>query len=653
MVLAAPGAEGAGQGSGRPLTERSGDVERAIALIGAMGSPLEEVAAALGNFRNGAEQLEVEPGKMARPVRQLGGLVGALGNLLRRSPALAKASGVAEAFRASVDRSILARPPDDSTPDLGPLREPLVPALQFFCPGFYAVSGLVLGSLPPVPAADGAGDAVGLLCDDLPLPGGGPPMDPPAGDLSYFDVRTVGELLRFGAQSAFLPGTPLVDQGVALSSAAVDSNGSSAFSANLYPGSLVEAVPGVVALLGFPLTLPPLYPYIARASNPGPATSDSSIFPSQAAAGYQFDGLSSRADAPSLDAARAETAAVKLAQPGLIEVAAVHGTSTVERTGALVRSTSQTRLQGIDIAGGFISIGEFVSSLSIANTGAASQARIDHKVSLGGVRVLGIPVELTDKGLVVSSAEADPGTADPRHQLAETVKAFDLQIEVMSPVVSETVEGGARVVEVISPGLRITYRLPKDLASLPVPVLPALLNNARAEFKLGYTAAFSNVTAADSSSALTDLGGGQASGRDGDGGATAATGVTPAQSEFVAASPSVGDDGQSTEGPATGGDWFPGFGVSGGAEPASGVTAAGAFEAASPILELRQSPAAASLAIAMSEPARRNAYVFSLVLITLGLAVVGWRTVLYNPGPPRHPAGGAGKNGQPDTTPTD
>lgn len=622
MSLAPQGAEAAGTEPKPLATPRLTDSEQAMHLVRALGPPLGELASTIASAQGAAAAPAAASEPLRRPVQQLAAIVGALQSRFVRNPAAAKAAGLADALRQSMGHAALTA--EEPAPGIGALREPLVPALQFFCPGFYAVSGLVLGSLPPIPV-DGAVSAVDVLCKDLPQPAGPPVVTPPSGELSYFDARTTAELVRFGAQSAFLPGTPLVDQGVGLSAAAADSNGSSGFSASLYPGALVEAVPGVVALLGFPLTLPPLYPYIARAANPGPATSDASIVPSQSAAAYQFNALSSKAETPTPDSARAESALVKVAQPGLVEVAAAQATSTVERSGAMLRSVSRTRLQGIEIAGGFVSIGELVSTLSVSNTGVTHQAGIDHKVSLAGVRVLGIPVEVTGRGLVVSTAGADPASAEAGRQLAETVKAFNLEIQALSPVVTETVEAGGRLVEVVSPGLRIAYKVPDDVGSLPIPVAQAVLNNAQAEFKLGYTAAFSNVAEAAATagpSAAVDVP------------ASTGTSTGPAMAEPSPAAAVSGFESGGDVPPAADGEEESVLAddPSVGALPADSVA-----QTAAPVLEVHQPMAAVPVAttLALSQPARRNAYIFSLVLISVGLAVVGWRTVLYNPGPPR------------------
>ncbi|HKY48068.1 MAG TPA: hypothetical protein VJQ79_08835 [Acidimicrobiia bacterium] len=621
--------------SGPDRQDPGRDERQAESLARAMGAPLAALGATLDRYDRGVAGVESTLTQLRPTISQLGGLVGAFGNLARRNPGAAKAPSVAEALRASRDGERFVPSSNGQSPDLGPIREPLIPALQFFCPGFYAVSGLVLGSLPPAPGSDTVVSGADLLCDDLPAPAAPPPPPAAPGRLAYFDSRSVGEFLRFGAQSAFLPGTPLVDQGLAVTAASADSNGSAGFAAELYPGALVEAVPGVVALLGFPLTLPPLYPYIARAANPGPTSSDASIFPGQSAAAYRFDALSSKADAPRVDASRAEASALKLSQEGLIEVAIAQGTSSVEQSDGIVRSGSRTRLAAVELAGGFISIGEFVSSLSIANSGATNDAVIDRKVTVSGVKILGIPVELTDRGLVASSRQAESGGGIGPDALAKLVKDFNLEIQVGEPVVSNRVASGARIVEVMSPGLRITYRVPKDISALPVPVVQALLNNAQMEFRLGFTAGYSNVTEegpSDTLGALPDHVADPAGGTIGGAYPSSAPLASPVES-----ADRLPENGLSTEEFVSWPDSAFVAPVGGGADGRSGPPTAAV---ADPTTVALQRPAASvAPLLAMSEGARRNAYVFTLVLIALGVAIAGWRTVLYNPGPTRPQAG--------------
>lgn len=622
--------------AGPPVTAQ---VEKAAGLFKAMGPPLDAAAGAIQVLQSGGQSAQAIAALRA-PANQLAAITGALGNLLRKSPAAARDPKVREALTETLGRGrVTRRAADQPPPDIGALREPLVPALQFFCPGFYTVGGLVLGSVPPVLPSDSSSGVADLLCKNLPPPPGeaGAPNGA-SGDLVYYDVRSTGELLRFGAQSAFLPGTPLVDQGLGLTAAAADSNGSSAFAANLYPGSLVEAVPGAVALLGFPLTLPPLYPYIARAANPGPVSADASIVPSQTAAAYTFDSLSSKASAPEPNRSRAEAATTKVSQPGLLEVAAADSTSFVQPVEGAMASTSTTRIQGVNIASGFISIGEFVSNLTVTNAGASVPARVDRSVSLSGVKVLGIPVGVTDKGLVVSTVGADPGLDNARKQLAELVNRFQLELQVLQPTTSETESAGGKVVEAANPGLRISYRVPKEVSGVPLPVAQALLNNAKAEFKLGYTATFSSVTTAETTGRL----GG--SGHDPAPDASGSAATTSDASAPLSVPVEVTNDpaGPLDRAPAdnTAGLEFAEGSDSIGGSHAPGV-AGGPVGGVANLGHARETVRLASPAAFFSldsKKDRRNAYLFSVILICVALAIIGWRTVLYNPGPPRKSA---------------
>ena len=605
-------------------------VDSAVGLFKAMGPQLDAAAAAIRRLGSGAQTTEAVTA-LQGPVNQLAAITGALSNLLRRRPEAARDPQLRETLLETSERGRVARRAGDQPPpDIGALREPLTPALQFFCPGFYTVSGLVLGSVPPVLPTDSASTVAEMLCTNLPAPPAGTGPVGSAGDLVYYDVRSTGELLRFGAQSAFLPGTPLVDQGLALTAAAADSNGSSAFAANLYPGSLVEAVPGAVALLGFPLTLPPLYPYIARAANPGPVSTDASIVPSQTAAAYTFDSLSSKASTPESTTSRAEAATVKVSQPGLIEVAAADSTSFVRPVEGAMASTSTTRLHGVTIAGGLISIGEFVSTLTVTNAGSPVPARVDRSTTLSGVKVFGIPVEVTDKGLVVSTLGADPGIDIARKQLAEMVAQFQLEFQILRPTTSETESAGGRVVEAVNPGLRISYQVPKEVTGAPVPVVQALLNNAKAELKLGYTAAFSSVTVAEATGTLDGVGQEPTGSGENDfpafgGSAPAATIDAVASLDSAAA---TGDGAAMLESAEGSHD------TRGSDSPGVGADSLGEIKLRPARETTRRAFPAAFYSLKTPED-RRNAYLFSVILICVALAVIGWRTVLYNPGPPR------------------
>ena len=606
----------------------------AAGLFKAMGPHLDAASAAIQSLGSGARTTEAITA-LRGPVNQLAAITGAVSNLLRRRPEVAGDPKVRETLLETLERGRITRRAGDQPPsDIGALREALTPALRFFCPGFYTVSGLVLGSVPPVLPTDSASSVADMLCTNLPAPPAGTGPVGSAGDLVYYDVRSTGELLRFGAQSAFLPGTALVDQGLALTAAAADSNGSSAFAANFYPGSLVEAVPGVVALLGFPLTLPPLYPYIARAANPGPVSTDASIVPSQTAAAYTFDSLSSKASTPEPTTSRAEAATVKVSQPGLIEVGAADSTSFVRPVEGAMASTSTTRLQGVTIAGGFISIGEFVSTLTVTNAGAPVPARVERSTTLSGVKVLGIPVEVTDKGLVVSTVGADPGIDIARKQVAEMVAQFQLDLQILRPTTSETESAGGRVVEAVNPGLRISYQVPKEVTGAPVPVVQALLNNAKAELKLGYTAAFSSVTVAEATGTLGGFGPEPTPGSAesefsaSDGSAPGSAPVAAIDAVDLLDSAAAAGDGAALLESAEGSD------DTRGSDSPGVVGSVGEINLGPARETTRRAFPAAFYSLKTPED-RRNAYLFSVILICVALAVIGWRTVLYNPGPPR------------------
>lgn len=252
--------------------------------------------------------------------------------------------------------------------------------------------------------------ALGALATATLLFGGGP---------ARADARPAsfgGESTATGFHAVFdsTPGlTPVADLfhiDAPYADAEFDSTGGAdAGAASLYPGAGPLGVPALICILanGCPAT-PPDYPLYAEASYPTQqdAKATASADPQNAGPAYLAPSVvAAHADT---DTVRADAQAASAGVTGVLDVDAVHVSTTqgFERATLVVRSTSV--LKGIDI-GGAVHIDQ-LRSVSIAKVDGGKLSTGDATTTLSGVTVQGQGATIDEHGIHIAD-KGDGGQA--------------------------------------------------------------------------------------------------------------------------------------------------------------------------------------------------------------------------------------------------
>lgn len=301
--------------------------------------------------------------------------------------------------------------------------------------------------------------------------------------------------LTFNASGAALDGEigaggglAVLDSGVPFSRGRLDSSPSADVrSAAVEPGTLVRTVAGVVNTEAGEEVIPV---YSADAQFPGNEEAQNDILGSETAGPLTLSGFTARSvaradevtgralmgeeiltDGGRARALSAALAPLRAAYPNLTEPAPANqaalvtvqqglaqGSATADAAGGRITAVATGRVKQVDIAGEII-LRDVVGTATVVVDTAGERVAEGH-VTVGGATIAGVPVEITEDGVVAADQELLPGQTvrDLTAQLNGALEAANVSISVLAP----KEEAGEGFAEAGSGGVRISIATPPN-----------------------------------------------------------------------------------------------------------------------------------------------------------------------------------------------
>jgi hypothetical protein len=261
-----------------------------------------------------------------------------------------------------------------------------------------------------------------MLAGAGPLHATGASADGPTGS---YTTTARADALRIGVSATGFVVSSLADVSGPTAQARVDSLGTSVgFAAFPYPGDVIAGAPGLVTSLVVPkLGLPPpnLPPYPLAVS---------SQYPGQPAQKVDEPALSLTAESSVGSSAGHATATGADSDGNAIGKAVANATSKVDSSGELVADAAST-VESVTISGIF-RIGQVVATAHASSAGTGAPATRS-SFSAEGMTVAGVPVELTEKGLVLAGSTVP---LPPSSSVAQALAASGIDVQYLAPVTS-------------------------------------------------------------------------------------------------------------------------------------------------------------------------------------------------------------------------
>jgi len=277
-----------------------------------------------------------------------------------------------------------------------------------------------------------------------------------AGASGTYQVTSAADGVRItvGAGNAPVTNEPF-DLGAPVAQATLDSlDTSQSFAALPYPGDLVVATPGTVAGFSGGKVTPPNYPLVVQASHP--VTPEMTLDQP----GYRLRATAGPSDATSVATSglRSDSGAA----------AAVVATSEARRaTDGTLRAAAASEVNGF--SAGVLTIGAVRSTADVVAPAAGPPTKRS-SLSVSGVKVGDVAVEVTPAGLRLAGSEAPLPPTSPVAQLLTTngievgyLSPVERDLVVVSPAVTVTV---TRSVEGPVSPIRITSILGRAVARI-------------------------------------------------------------------------------------------------------------------------------------------------------------------------------------------
>jgi hypothetical protein len=143
-----------------------------------------------------------------------------------------------------------------------------------------------------------------------------------------------------------------------------------------------------------------------------------------------------------------------------------HASSSVKALASAVTATSNLRLQDLSLADGLVTIDQVVGSASARSTGRAGGGTSDGQISMFGVKVAGVSVDLRPDGVVLAGAPfTAPGTGLP---VDDFLAIFGITFERLP--LTKTITPDGRTAEVKVGGVRFTFSQPTSEFELVVTI---------------------------------------------------------------------------------------------------------------------------------------------------------------------------------------
>src|SRR5713101_5513283 len=245
------------------------------------------------------------------------------------------------------------------------------------------------------------------------------------GPTGAYTVTAQADAFRVGVSATGFIVSSLTDTSGPTAQARVDSLGTSVgFAAFPYPGDTIATAPGLVASLVLPhLGLPPpnLPPYPLAVS---------SQYPGQPSQRVDQPALSLIAQSTAASSAGHATATGSDSGGNAIGKAVSNATSNVDSSGALVADAAST-VESVTISGIF-RIGRVVATAHATSSGTGVPATRS-SFSAEGMTVAGVPVELTEKGLVLAGSTVP---LPPSSSVAQALAGPGIGVQYLAPVTS-------------------------------------------------------------------------------------------------------------------------------------------------------------------------------------------------------------------------
>lgn len=326
-----------------------------------------------------------------------------------------------------------------------------------------------------------------------------------------FDGLARADAFRVSLRATGSAAEEITDTSGPSAQAEVNSLGKSeGFAGALYPGDTAATSPGLVASLlagqlGLaPPDLPP-YPLVARSQSPGQPKASASVGPTSLTA--ESTDRSSTGDA---------TGAGSEANGNGVGRAVGHAAVTVDNAGKVV-ADAVTSVESFTVANVF-RIGAVTASAHVESTAGQPTTRSSFKAE--GATIAGVPVAITDKGLVLGGTSQPLPDSSP---LATALKSAGIEVHFIAPLG----EGGT----VQSAGIDVTSV--QNTPTGNTVTVTYSFGKARAEI-----AGQASALPVDTGAAV-DQGGGETTPATGPVDAGPSAGVTIAPSSLGAVSPSV------------------------------------------------------------------------------------------------------------------
>jgi hypothetical protein len=246
-----------------------------------------------------------------------------------------------------------------------------------------------------------------------------------APEAGAYDAVARADAFRVGVTTTEFLVADIVDASGPTAQAEVDSLGKSVgFAALPYPGDTATTAPGLVASVvlpqvGLPPPTLPRYPLATSSQYPGQPTASVNQPPV---------GLNAQSSASS---STAHSAASGAASGGnTVAKAAADATSKVDDAGKIIADASAT-LESVTIAG-VLRIGAVTATANV--TRAVDGALVaGSSFNADGMTVAGVPVDLTDHGLVLAGSTVP---IPPSSSVAQALKAAGIQMGYLAPTTS-------------------------------------------------------------------------------------------------------------------------------------------------------------------------------------------------------------------------
>jgi hypothetical protein len=311
------------------------------------------------------------------------------------------------------------------------------------------------------------------------------------GPTGSYTTTARADALRIGVSATGFVVSSLADVSGPTAQARVDSLGTSVgFAAFPYPGDVIAGAPGLVTSLVVPkLGLPPpnLPPYPLAAS---------SQYPGQPAQKVDEPSLRLTAESSAGSSAGQATATGADSGGNAIGKAVADATSKVDSSGELVADAAST-VESVTISGIF-RIGRVVATAHASSSGTGTPATRS-SFSAEGMTVAGVPVELTEKGLVLAGSTVP---LPPSSSVAQALAASGIDVQYLAPVTSP---GAIR-----SAGFVVSVALPSPTGNKVTVVYTFGIVQAGVDGSMGASASPGPASSAGSG-ALTPAAGGVAS----------------------------------------------------------------------------------------------------------------------------------------------